>query len=278
MDLYAVVGDPIAHSKSPLIHRLFAEQTGENLVYEAILIDSEQQPFDYAVDQLKQKGYKGLNITVPYKLSAFEYADDITPRAKVAQAVNTFCFQEDGKTLGDNTDGMGLVNDIQKNAQRPLKAQSILILGAGGAVQGVLQPILEQAPTQIHLANRTAPRAQNLAKRFADMAHCPLTGSGWSDIPQQHWDIIINGTAASLEGKLLPVSPELIGPNSLVYDMMYAAEPTIFLNWAQQHQPNCQIADGLGMLVEQAAESFYLWRNIRPQTQPVIQTVRQLQK
>lgn len=275
-DLYAVVGDPIAHSKSPLIHRLFAEQTGENLVYEAILIDSDQQPFDYAVDQLKHKGYKGLNITVPYKLSAFEYADEITPRAEIAQAVNTFLFREDGTTLGDNTDGIGLVNDIQNNAKRNIKEQSVLILGAGGAVQGILQPILDQFPAQVHLANRTAPRAQNLAKRFAENAPCPITGSGWEEIPLQNWDIIINGTAASLEGKLLPVSPELIGENSLVYDMMYGTEPTLFLQWTKQHQPTCQIADGLGMLVEQAAEAFNLWRGIHPQTQPIIQTIREM--
>jgi shikimate dehydrogenase len=276
-DLYAVVGDPIAHSKSPLIHRLFAEQTGENLVYEAIRIDSDDTPFPFAISRLQQQGYRGLNITVPYKLSAFELADEKTQRAETAQAVNTFAFREDGTILGDNTDGIGLVNDIQNNAHRPFKGQSVLILGAGGAVQGVLQPILEQQPASIHIANRTSPRAQALAKRFADNpANTPLTGSGWEDIPSQPYDIIINGTAASLEGKLLPIPPETIGADSLVYDMMYADQPTCFLQWAKEQQPGCDTRDGLGMLVEQAAEAFALWRNLRPQTQPVIETVRQL--
>ena len=273
-DLYAVVGNPIAHSKSPLIHRLFAEQTQQNLVYEAILI--EQPPFAYAVDRLKQKGYRGLNITVPYKLEAFEYADEITPRAQTAEAVNTFLFKEDGTTLGENTDGIGLVNDIQNNCQRAIQNQSVLILGAGGAVQGVLQPILEQLPAQVHIANRTVARAESLAQRFLPNATCPISASGWEAIPLQQWDIIINGTAASLAGKPLPISPKLLGENSLVYDMMYGAQPTPFLQWAQQHPPHCQTADGLGMLVEQAAEAFALWRGVRPETQPVIQTVREM--
>ncbi len=275
-DCYAVVGDPIAHSKSPLIHRLFAEQTGEDLVYEAIRIDANQQPFDYAIDQLKHKDYKGLNITVPYKLKAFDYADQLTDRAALAIAVNTFVFQADGTTLGDNTDGIGLVNDIQQNTGKSIKDQSVLILGAGGAVRGTLLPILDQAPAQLHIANRTAEKAENLADLFEIHANCPISGSGWEAIPQQPWDIIINGTAASLEGKLPPISAELIGENSLVYDMMYGAEPTVFLQWAKQQQPTCQTADGLGMLVEQAAEAFHLWRGIKPQTQPVIQTVRDI--
>ncbi|WP_178861845.1 shikimate dehydrogenase [Thiomicrorhabdus cannonii] len=273
-DLYAVVGFPISHSKSPLIHRLFAEQTQQDLVYEAILIDSEETSFAWAMEDLKRRGYKGINITVPYKLDAFEYADERSPRAEIAQAVNTFMFREDGTTFGDNTDGIGLVNDIEINGQRPFAGKSVLILGAGGAVQGILQPMLEKQPASIHIANRTAKRAEVLGERF-DSA-IPMTASGWEDIPVMHYDIIINGTSASLEGKLPPISTDVIGTHSLVYDMMYAAEPTVFLNWAKGAQPNCQTLDGLGMLVGQAAEAFYLWRGVRPQTQPVIDAVREL--
>lgn len=271
-DLYAVVGFPISHSKSPLIHRLFAEQTQQDMVYEAILIDSEDTPFAWAMEDLKRRGYQGINITVPYKLDAFEYADERSPRAEIAQAVNTFIFKEDGTTFGDNTDGIGLVNDIEINGQCPFAGKTVLILGAGGAVQGILQPMLDKHPASIHIANRTAQRAEVLGARFNTAV--PITASGWDAIPQRHYDIIINGTSASLEGKLPPISHAVIGPDSLVYDMMYGSEPTVFLNWAKAAQPNCQTLDGLGMLVGQAAEAFYLWRGIRPHTQPVIDAVR----
>lgn len=274
IDRYAVIGDPISHSKSPLIHQLFAEQTGQTMQYEAIRIDAEDANFVDEIRAIQQAGYKGLNITVPYKLDAFELADQLTPRAEVAHAVNTFAFLENGQILGDNTDGAGLVMDIELNGQRPFIDKKVLIIGAGGAVQGILQPLLAKQPGLVHIANRTAKRAQVLGQRFDTQV--PIHGSGWDEIPLEPFDIIINGTSASLEGKLPPVSAEVIGPNSLVYDMMYGAEPTVFLNWAQQHQPQCQRMDGLGMLVGQAAESFYLWRGVMPKTKPVIEQVRHL--
>ncbi|GKT11359.1 MAG: shikimate dehydrogenase [Thiomicrorhabdus sp.] len=273
-DLYAVVGDPIAHSKSPLIHRLFAEQTNQDLVYEAIRIDIDDTTFDWAMADLKNRGYKGINITVPFKLDAFEYANNLSNRAQTAHAVNTFTFNESGKIDGDNTDGIGLVNDIEINGLRPFRDQRVLILGAGGAVQGILEPLLAKQPASLHIANRTAKRAQVLGKRFD--TGIPITASGWEDIPEGPFDIIINGTSASLEGKVPPIANHVVGENSLVYDMMYGAQPTVFMDWAKQVQANCQAMDGLGMLVGQAAEAFYSWRGIRPETAPVIKQVRDL--
>lgn len=272
-DKYAVVGYPIGHSKSPLIHRLFAEQTGQDLTYEAILIDNEETSFAYAMADLKQRGYKGINITVPFKLDAFEYSDELSSRAQSAHAVNTFLFNQDGTTTGDNTDGVGLVNDIEINGKRPFKDQKVLILGAGGAVQGIMEPLLEKQPAKIHIANRTAKRAEVLGQRFT--TDIPISASGWEDIPADNgYDIIINGTSASLDNKLPPISDTVIKKNSLVYDMMYGSKPTIFMDWAKEHQPDCTVMDGLGMLVGQAAEAFSLWRGVRPDTQPVINQVR----
>lgn len=276
-DLYAVVGDPIGHSKSPLIHRLFAEQTRQELNYEAIRIDCEEEEFGYAVKTLKAKGYKGINITVPYKLDAFEQADALTERAKVAHAVNTYLFNEDGSITGDNTDGIGLVNDIEINGKTPFKNKTVLILGAGGAVQGIMQSLLSKQPKSLHIANRTPKRAEVLAERFEASI---VSASDWKNIPLMEggYDIVINGTAASLDNKLLPVSKKIIGKQSLVYDMMYGDKPTIFMGWAKQANSNCQTMDGLGMLVGQAAEAFYLWRGVRPETASVITQVRDLMK
>ena len=271
-DKYAVVGYPIAHSKSPLIHRLFAEQTKQDLIYEAILIDNEETSFAWAMADLKNRGYKGINITVPFKLDAFEYADHLSPRAQSAHAVNTFVFETGGTTRGDNTDGIGLVNDIEINGNTAFKDKNVLVLGAGGAVQGILEPMLEKQPASLHIANRTAKRAQVLGERFTSST--TITASGWEDIPQQHFDIIINGTSASLEGHLPPIKSSIIAPNALVYDMMYGDKPTIFMDWAKQAQSTCITMDGLGMLVGQAAEAFFLWRGVRPETAPVIEDVR----
>ncbi len=274
-DVYAVVGNPIAHSKSPLIHRLFAEQTGQDMVYEAIRIDDEATNFKYEVAGLISRGYKGLNITVPFKLDAFEQATSLSESAKVAHAVNTYTFTEKG-IEADNTDGIGLVNDIQQNGGVSFAHKRVLILGAGGAVQGILEPLLDALPASVHIANRTPQRAEVLGKRFE--TDIPISASGWDAIPEKAsgYDIIINGTSASLEGKLPPISPGVVGENSLVYDMMYGDKPTVFMDWAKQTQPSCQTMDGLGMLVGQAAEAFYLWRGVRPETAPVIAEVRAL--
>lgn len=276
-DLYAVVGDPIAHSKSPLIHRLFAEQTGQNMLYEAIRIDAEETTFQYEISSLIAKGYKGINITVPFKLDAFEQANELTSRAKVAHAVNTYVFNQQG-IHADNTDGIGLVNDIEQNGKVNFKDKTVLILGAGGAVQGIMQPLLAKLPSSVHIANRTEKRALALGKRFAETFSENITGSGWDNIPElaKGYDIIINGTSASLEGKIPPISPGVVAKNSLVYDMMYGDKPTVFMDWAKQAQASCQTMDGLGMLVGQAAEAFYLWRGVRPETAPVIAEVRRL--
>lgn len=275
-DLYAVIGYPIAHSKSPLIHRLFAEQTNQDMAYEAILLDSEDTTFQWMMSDLRSRGYKGVNITVPFKLDAFEQADVLSERAETAHAVNTYLFKEDG-IHGDNTDGIGLVNDIELNGKTPFKDKTVLILGAGGAVQGILQPLLSKHPKTVHLANRTVNRAEVLMERFQS-APVALSASGWEDIPipQGGYDIIINGTSASLDNKLPPIAAEVIGETSLVYDMMYGKTPTVFLEWAKNAQPNCHTLDGLGMLVGQAAEAFYLWRGIRPETASVIRQVREM--
>ncbi|WP_127469949.1 shikimate dehydrogenase [Thiomicrorhabdus aquaedulcis] len=271
-DLYAVVGNPISHSKSPLIHRLFAEQTQQDMAYEAICIDTDDTTFAWAMADLRHRGYKGVNVTVPFKLDAFEYATQLTARAQTAQAVNTLLFNADGTSLGDNTDGVGLVNDIELNAKRLFKEQSVLILGAGGAVQGVLEPILNKQPGLVHIANRTDSRANALMQRFNTPT--TLSASGWDDIPAHPFDIIINGTSASLEGKIPPITDQVIGKNSLVYDMMYGQQPTVFMDWAKRAQPTCQALDGLGMLVGQAAEAFYVWRGVRPNMTEVIAEVR----
>jgi len=274
-DHYAVVGYPIAHSKSPLIHRLFAEQTGQDMTYEAILIDSDEQPFEAAIHQLRQLGYKGLNVTLPYKLDAFELAQTHTDRAQTAQAVNTLIFHEDGSIEGDNTDGAGLVMDIRDLAGIPITGQRILIIGAGGAVQGVLKSLLDEQPASIHIANRTASRAVSLAERFQQES-IPVSGGDFASLGEHPaFDMIINGTSASLEGKVPPVPPSILKPGSLVYDMMYGSAPTIFMQWAKQHQPNCTVRDGLGMLIGQAAESFWRWRSIRPNVADVLHQVRQ---
>lgn len=273
-DKYAVVGYPIGHSKSPMIHRLFAEQTNQDMSYEAILVDTEETSFEWEIADLKNRGYKGINITVPFKLDAFEYANELSSRAETAHAVNTFSFADNGNTAGDNTDGIGLVNDIEINGNCPFKDKSVLILGAGGAVQGIMEPLLAKHPKSVHIANRTAKRAEVLGQRFE--CETIITASGWEDIPEQHYDIIINGTSASLEGKIPPVSNTVVGANSLVYDMMYGAEPTVFMDWAKDAQPECTTMDGLGMLVGQAAEAFYIWRGVRPETAPVIEEVRKL--
>ena len=275
-DRYAVIGYPIGHSKSPMIHRLFAEQTQQDLSYEAILVDTDDSSFQWAIADLKNRGYKGINITVPYKLDAFETADQLTRRAQTAHAVNTYTFNDDGTITGDNTDGIGLVNDIEINGHCSFKGKTVLILGAGGAVQGILEPIIDKHPASIHIANRTAKRAEVLGQRFT--TDIPITASGWDDIPEQAYDIIINGTSASLEGKLPPITPQVIDKASLVYDMMYGQEPTVFMAWAKQAQPHCRTMDGLGMLVGQAAEAFYEWRGVRPETASVIEAVRTLMK
>lgn len=267
-DSYAVFGNPIAQSKSPLIHRQFCEQTGEDMSYTKQLVPEGQ--FKEAADAFFASGGRGLNVTAPFKLDAFTYADHLTPRAQRAGAVNLLIKESDGRILGDNSDGIGMVNDIL-NLGWEIAQKRVLILGAGGAVRGVLQPLLNQEPEQVTIANRTASKAEELAQDFHDLGS--LKGCGFGDLAGQHFDLIINGTSASLRGELPPLPEGLVTCESACYDMTYAAEPTVFLAWAEQ-QGATKLADGLGMLVGQAAESFYAWRHIRPEVVPVITDLR----
>ncbi len=269
MDQYRVFGNPIAQSKSPQIHQQFAEQTGESLTYEKQLVDVEG--FSAAAKQFFADGGKGLNITVPFKLDAFEFATQLTERAQNAGAVNTLKVLEEGSILGDNTDGQGLVSDMVDNLGWSLEGKNILVLGAGGAVRGVLQPLLEQSPARVVIANRTIAKALTLVREFK--RYGKVQACGFVDLNEQQFDVVINGTSASLSGDLPPLPDMLLGEDAVCYDMMYGAEPTVFMQWAKQ-QGAKDIADGLGMLVGQAAEAFYVWRGVKPQVKPVITSLR----
>jgi shikimate dehydrogenase len=261
-DHYAVIGNPIAHSKSPLIHRQFAQYTHQILHYDTVLADPDA--FVETVQMLQRQGTKGLNVTVPFKIEAWHYADQLSDLAQRAEAVNTLIFHRNGQVTGDNTDGIGLVRDLQKNYNISLAGKRILLLGAGGAVRGVLQPLLAQQPKCLHIANRTASKAIQLAEDFADLG--AITAGGFDSIAKTAiFDLIINGTAASLQGDVPPIATSCIHSQTSCYDMMYAAKDTAFVQWAKQHGA-AQALDGLGMLIEQAAESFYLWRGVRPDT------------
>lgn len=268
MDHYVVFGNPIGHSKSPLIHRLFAEQTGERLEYETLLAPLDD--FTGTAQKFFQKG-SGANVTVPFKEQAFRLADSLTERAQRAGAVNTLRKGLDGRLLGDNTDGAGLVRDLTVNAGVSLHGKRILLLGAGGAVRGALEPLLAEKPAVLVIANRTVEKAEQLAHLFEDLGPVFASGFDWLEEPV---DLIINATSASLAGELPPISPSLIQPGHTVcYDMMYGKEPTPFCRWATEHGA-AQSLDGLGMLAEQAAEAFYLWRGVRPDTAPVLAELR----
>lgn len=268
-DQYAVMGNPIAHSKSPQIHAQFARQTSQRLEYSAILVD--HGGFDQAVGNFQAAGGKGLNVTVPFKQDAWRLVDERSPRAERAGAVNTIKFMEDDRLFGENTDGIGLVRDLLINHGVVIKGQRLLVLGAGGAVRGVMEPMLAEGPARVVIANRTVDRARVLAKEFGDLG--PVEGCGFGDLAGQQFDIVINGTAASLQGELPPLPEAILADGAVCYDMMYAAEPTAFMRWAEGEGARMSL-DGLGMLVEQAAESFNLWRGVRPETGAVIQAIR----
>jgi shikimate dehydrogenase len=262
-DRYAVFGHPIAHSKSPQIHAAFARQTGQDMTYEAIL--APKDGFASSVAAFVAAGGRGANVTVPFKEEAYRLADRLSSRAQRAGAVNTLSFETEG-IVGDNTDGAGLVADLTRNQHCALAGRRILLLGAGGAARGVIEPLLDQQPAALVIANRTVSRAQDLAELFdRGVRACGFDGL---DSP---FDLVINATAASLAGELPPLSPRLFTPDTLAYDMMYGRD-TPFLAFARAH--GAATADGLGMLVEQAAEAFYLWRGARPHTAPVIAALR----
>jgi shikimate dehydrogenase len=268
-DAYAVMGNPVSHSKSPQIHAAFAQQTRQRITYSAIQVDPGG--FAQAVGNFFASGGKGLNVTVPFKQEAWALAAERGAEAELAGAVNTLYLREDGGLVGRNTDGIGLVRDLCDNHGARLAGKHILLVGAGGAARGVLQPLLAQRPAQLVIANRTADRAHELARLFAALG--PVRGASFEQLAGQSFDLILNATAASLQGEVPPLPVETCTPATWCYDMMYGAAPTPFMQWAVLRQA-ANILDGLGMLVEQAAESFYLWRGVRPATAPVLQDIR----
>ncbi len=265
IDRYAVLGQPISHSKSPRIHQLFAEQTGEQLQYSAIEVPAEQ--FTDVVVQFFANGGKGLNCTVPLKELAWSYAEHKTERAQLAKAVNTLALQQDGSVLGDNTDGIGLVTDLKQCHGIALAGKRILILGAGGASRGIISPTLDEAPETIVIANRTVAKAQQLVNEFAKKGS--ISACGFGDLNAQSFDLIINATSSSLTDELPPLPDDLLAKQGSCYDLAYSNKDTVFVRWGLEHKA-LKSLDGLGMLVEQAAEAFSIWRGVRPKTAPII--------
>jgi shikimate dehydrogenase len=269
-DQYGVIGHPVAHSWSPFIHGMFARQTGESVVYR--LHDVTPEDFRNYVLEFFSRGGRGLNVTVPHKVSAAELANELTPRAERAGAVNTLMLKRDNRLLGDNTDGAGLVHDLRDNLSVQLASRRVLIVGAGGATRGVIAPLLVLRPAELVVANRTAERAQSFAASFADLG--TVRGCGFDDIGAEAFDLVVNATSASLSGEMPAIPETVIQTDTVCYDMAYGRTETPFLKWA--HERGCTRAiQGWGMLVEQAAESFHLWRGVRPQTAPVLGALRE---
>jgi len=267
-DRYAVIGNPISQSKSPLIHTAFAQATGQDLVYTKI--EGPLGQFAAAVDAFRAEGGRGLNITAPFKLDAFAYATHQSPRAELAGAANAMKFEGD-QVWADNFDGVGLVRDVVHNLGCPLKGQRVLMLGAGGAARGALLPILAEQPALLVVANRTVEKAQALANIGAGQG--PVRGCGYTELEGQAFDVVFNATSASLTAELPPVPASVFAPGALAYELAYGKGLTPFLRLAQAAGVT-RMADGVGMLAEQAAEAFAWWRGIRPDTQPVIEQLR----
>jgi len=270
MDRYAVFGNPIKQSRSPEIHALFADQCAQQMQYRAVRV--ELDAFAATARSFFEGGGAGLNVTVPFKREAFEFAGRLSPRAQRAGAVNTLSRAPDGAIEGDNTDGVGLLRDLVVNLGWQVRDQRVLVLGAGGATRGVLEPLLLERPRELLVANRTPARAADLAGEFADLG--PLQGGGLDLLGQRQFDLIVNATSAGLAGELPELPATLLAERACCYDMVYGTQPTAFMRWAAHHAA-WAVADGLGMLVEQAAESFYIWRRVRPDTGPVIQSLRE---
>ena len=264
-DLYAVIGYPVTHSFSPFIHGLFAKQTKQNLVYRKLEIAPAE--LETKVVQFFVEHGKGLNVTIPHKQAIVGLCKYRTPRAEIAGAVNTVAVQENGELLGDNTDGAGLVTDLTKNIGLRLNDTRILLLGAGGAARGVIGPLLEQKPALLHFVNRDPVKADTLATEFSRLGS--VSAGGFDSVDGEPYDLIVNATAASLQGIVPPIPTTTIGSKTVCYDMAYGKEDTAFVGWAKEHGA-ARAELGWGMLVEQAAESFTLWRGIRPDTVPVL--------
>ncbi|HEY9277806.1 MAG TPA: shikimate dehydrogenase [Methylotenera sp.] len=279
VDRYAVVGNPIAHSKSPVIHEAFAKQTQQIMTYEPVL--APLNAFSTTVRGLIASGYKGINVTVPFKFEALNFAlenGEVNPRARIARASNTLIFKQDGSVIADNTDGVGLVNDITKNLKFDIRNKRILLLGSGGAAFGVLQPLIDANPDLIVISNRTFAKAEEAAKILSSLidtskSKTQCVAKQFDELPGLEFDLVINSTSTGLTDTALPIPDTIFAKGCLAYDMMYGRE-TLFM--AQARANGARVADGLGMLVEQAAEAFYLWRGVRPETQSVIKTMRAL--
>ncbi len=267
-DRYAVIGNPITHSKSPEIHAYFAAQLKQDLIYEPLL--APLNGFVASVRDFIAQGGKGMNVTVPFKLEAYALASKCTARARAAGAVNTLSFDGDA-ILADNTDGIGLITDIMANAGVAINGKRILLLGAGGAARGVILPLLEQQPSQLVIANRTSTKADQLVNQFDTEGAVVARDFGGLDV-EGTFDIVINSTSASMAAELPPIPASMFTKETLAYDMMYGREPTVFMRFSAQH--GAQVRDGLGMLIEQAAEAFFIWRGIRPNTAAVFGELR----
>ncbi len=265
IDTYAVIGNPVEHSLSPTIHHAFAKQTQQSLQYIKVL--SPLDAFSQTVANFRARGGKGFNITVPFKTNAAELVDEISNAAKLSGAVNTIQIRTDGSLFGDNTDGTGLVTDLIQHKNIQLKGANILIIGAGGAVKGVLPAILREQPNMLVISNRTTSKAEILAQQFAALGN--ITACEFEQLTQYSFNLIINGTSSSLQNAKLPIPKNIIHKDICCYDMVYAKELTSFLKWCQQHGAE-KIYDGMGMLVEQAASTFQLWRGIKPETQHIL--------
>ncbi|MFK7730752.1 MAG: shikimate dehydrogenase [Pseudomonadales bacterium] len=266
---YAVIGNPIGQSKSPLIHRLFAEQCAQPMEYDAVFSEIDQ--FGHTVAEFFANGGSGLNITVPFKQQAWKMVDDSSEAASLARAVNTIKRKENGDLFGTNTDGVGLRTDLLDNLLWSVRGKRVLVLGAGGAVRGVMQPLLAEQPELIAICNRSLDKAEQLVMEFDGLG--PILALKTKALKPYRFDLVINATSASLHGELPEVPDSVINDTVCVYDMMYQAQATIFMRWAE-NLGAAQCSDGLGMLVEQAAESFSLWRGMRPDTANVIRSVR----
>ncbi len=274
IDKYAVFGNPIAHSKSPWIHTEFAQICDDAVDYTWIESEPTAEAFSEAIKQFINAGANGANVTMPFKEMAWVMADKLSARAQLAGAVNTLTFADNGMIFGDTTDGVGLVNDLTLNFKLKLKDKKILILGAGGAVKGVLQPLLQQDPQLVHIVNRTVQRAEELVDIFADYGN--ISAGSYQQLSELGtFDIIVNATPANFSGELPPITPEIFADKSIAYDMSYAAERTLFERWCTENGASAAY-NGLGMLVEQAAESFYIWRGRRPETKQVLKKLKKL--